>query len=175
MPGRLILLCGRSFSGKSTVAAALAAALGGTIVSFDAINAERGLHGGRGIPVSEWARTFEIANQRAADALRADRTVIVDDTSSPRFLRDRWRELSSTSDARLVLVFVDASPQTILERQAANRSGQQRDDVTDAVMTEHLATFEPPDADENALGFTAENLVMDVVIAEVTEALSASP
>lgn len=54
--GRLLLLCGRSFSGKTTLARVLADALPAVVVSLDAINDERGLHGGDGIPVEEWAR-----------------------------------------------------------------------------------------------------------------------
>ncbi len=42
----IVLLCGRSFSGKSTVAEVLLRQLPATAVSLDAINAERGLHGG---------------------------------------------------------------------------------------------------------------------------------
>jgi hypothetical protein len=60
MGGYVVLLCGRSFSGKSTVARKLQAALDGTVVSFDEINSERGLHGGQGIPIAEWARTNEM-------------------------------------------------------------------------------------------------------------------
>lgn len=171
MCGRLILMCGRSFSGKSTVARAVAAAFGGIVVSLDAINTERGMHGGRGIPVSEWTRTNEIAHERVAAALH-DNTVIVDDTSSPRFLRDRWRELGAQSGAPVVLVFIDADIGTILKRQAANRSDNQRDDVTDTVMAEHLETFEPPGDDENALRFAAEDLSIDTIVEAITDGLS---
>lgn len=167
MGGRLILMCGRSFSGKSTVARWVAAALPGIVVSLDAINTERGLNGGRGIPVSEWARTNEIAHERVTAALRADETVIVDDTNSPRFLRDRWRQLG----APVVLVFIDADVPTILQRQAANRSDNRRDDVTDEVMAEHLQDFEPPDGDENALRFDAADLSIDSIINVIRNSL----
>lgn len=86
MTGRLILLCGRSFSGKSTVASSLARSLPGLVVSLDVINQERGLDGGEGIPLSEWARTNELAKERVGARLCDDETVILDDTSSPRFL-----------------------------------------------------------------------------------------
>lgn len=111
MTGRLVLLCGRSFSGKSTVASSLAGCLLGSVVSLDAINEERGLYGGEGIPLSEWARTHELATERALARLHDDETVIIDDTSSPRFLREGWRTLCSSAGAPMVLVFVD-TPQT---------------------------------------------------------------
>ncbi|GAB3386856.1 hypothetical protein GCM10027568_05800 [Humibacter soli] len=47
----LVAMCGLSFSGKSTFARALAKELDADIVSFDAINEERGLNGGDGIPI----------------------------------------------------------------------------------------------------------------------------
>lgn len=58
----LVVMCGRSFSGKSTLA--LADRLGAQRVSLDAINEERGLRGGADIPVSEWMRTNDEASPR---------------------------------------------------------------------------------------------------------------
>jgi predicted kinase len=127
MGGYVVLLCGRSFSGKSTVARKLQAALDGTVVSFD-------------------------------------------DTSSPRFLRDGWRRLSADLGTHLVLVFIDASREAIIRRQAANRSNGERDDVIGGVMAEHLDAFEPPAEDEGALCFAAENLSMPEVVAAVKNA-----
>lgn len=172
MGGQIILLCGRSFSGKSTVAHGLREALGGVVVSLDAINEERDLRGGQGIAVKEWARTNDVAHQRVAAELVRDATVIIDDTSSPRFLRDAWRELSTRSEAAFVLVFIDAARETIVQRQAANRADGARRDVIDRVMTEHLGTFEPPAATENALRFKAEGLCLAAVVEAVTTTLT---
>nr|WP_282818681.1 AAA family ATPase [Curtobacterium flaccumfaciens] len=61
----LVLTCGLSFSGKSTLAAGLSNALAGELLSLDQINEERGLHGGQGIPLEEWAATNRIAHARA--------------------------------------------------------------------------------------------------------------
>ena len=169
--GQLIVLCGRSFSGKSTVAAWLAEALRARVVSFDAINEARGLHGGQGIALTEWALTGQIATEQARQGLLDARTVIVDDTSSPRFLRDGWRSLARELDVPVVLVFIDADPDTIRWRQVANRVSGARRDVTDAVMVEHLATFEPPGPDEHAVRVTAEDSTPQQVVTAVTTAL----
>ena len=98
--------------------------------------------------------------------------MIIDDTSSPRFLRDGWRQLSARLGAPLALVFIDASPETIARRQSANRSSGERGDVIDDVMAEHLSNFEPPAEDERALRFAAENLSPAKVVAAVAAALS---
>lgn len=90
----LVLLCGTSFSGKSTVARTLAPVLSASIVSLDEINERRGLWGGDGIPVEEWMRTHELASGEVRGLLGSGASVVVDDTSSPRFLRDGWRSLA---------------------------------------------------------------------------------
>lgn len=149
--GRMVLLCGRSFSGKSTVASFLAGSLPGFVVSLDAINEERGLYGGEGIPLSEWARTNELARERVLARLADGETVIVDDTSSPRFLRDEWRMLCGSAGAPMALVFVDTSDEVIRQRLLTNRATGHRGDVTDGVMAPHQASFEPPEEDEQAV------------------------
>lgn len=151
MTGRMVLLCGRSFSGKSYVASFLAKSLPGAVVSLDAINEERGLHGGQGIPISEWARTNELARERVLTRLTADETVIVDDTSSPRFLRDGWRTKSKAMGAPMVLVFIDTPDEVIRQRLLENRANGHRGDVTDEVMAAHQETFEPPGEDEQPI------------------------
>ena len=162
MTGGLVLLCGRSFSGKSTVAASLADSLPGRVVSLDEINEERGLHGGEGIPLSEWARTNELARDRVIAQLRDDQTVIVDDTSSPRFLRDGWRALCSSVGASMVLVYVDTSMDLIRQRLTNNRLTEHRGDVTDEVMAAHQESFEAPEEDEQAIRVGADSSTIDL-------------
>lgn len=151
MSGRVVLLCGRSFSGKSSLAARLSDVLPGVIVSLDAINAERGLWGGDGIPVEEWAHTNEVGHERVRTIIATGGTVIIDDTSSPRFLRDGWREIASAGGARLVLVYVDTPVPVIMQRLASNRRDPTRGDLSDDVLIEHLSSFEPPTPDEQPL------------------------
>lgn len=162
MTGQLVLLCGRSFSGKSTVASFLADSLPGYIVSLDAINQERGLYGGEGIPLSEWARTNELARERVAARLSDGATVIVDDTSSPRFLRDEWRKLCALASAPMVLLFVDTPEETIHQRLLANRAAKHRRDVTDDVMATHIDSFEPPEEDEQVVRVGVESPPLDM-------------
>ena len=150
----LVLMCGTSFSGKSTFARALAAEVQAMIISLDEINERRGLWGGDGIALEEWQRTHEIATAETRAHLvgkGSGRTVIVDDTSSPRFLRDGWRSLAAEIGVGFVLVYLDVDQATIRRRQAGNRVDQGRRDVADAVLEEHLAGFEPPGPDEAAV------------------------
>lgn len=138
-----------------SLGSALARQLGETlpalVIALDDLNAERGLSSGAGTPLEEWARTHEIAHDRARSQLRAGRTVIIDDTSSPRFLRDRWREVGRGVGARLVLVYLDTPLGVSLARHAANRSQPSRADVADHVLRDHLSGFEPPEPDEDPI------------------------
>lgn len=147
----LVLMCGLSFAGKSTAARAISERLGCDVVSLDRINAERGLDGGQGIPVEEWATTNSIARQRVVEMLRSGRHVVVDDTGSPRFIRDDWRTTAAGCDAAFVVVWVRIDETTQRARVAANRVSGARSDVVDRVLAEHRAAFEEPGADENPI------------------------
>jgi predicted kinase len=161
---RLVLLCGTSFSGKSTVARALAPRLAARIMSLDDINERRGLWGGDGIPVEEWIRTHELASAEVRGLLGSGTSVVVDDTSSPRFLRDGWRSLGREVGARFTLVYVEADHATVRRRRADNQLDPQRRDVADAVLDQHLADFEPPAADEHAVRVTSVDDLQHLVL-----------
>lgn len=146
----LTLMCGLSFSGKSTLAARIAHDLPSQLISLDHINAERGLAGGQGIAVEEWSTTNRIAHDRAEEHLRRGCHVVVDDTGSPRFIRDAWRATAEAAGASCVVIWVQISKELQRERVLANRVRPVRDDVTDEVLRDHGASFDDP-ADEGAL------------------------
>jgi hypothetical protein len=79
---RLLGMCGLSFSGKTTLAKALASAVDAEYIGLDDINEERGLRGGDGIPGEEWEKTSSIAVQRVGLMLSVGRDVVLDDTSA---------------------------------------------------------------------------------------------
>lgn len=137
-------MCGLSFAGKSTFAKLLTQELGGHIISLDLINAERGLDSGQGIPLEEWSTTDRIAHERVETLLRDGQHVVVDDTGSPRFIRDQWRATAKAVGVPFTIVWIQIDPELQRARVAANRSQQDRHDVTDAVLAEHVAGFEFP-------------------------------
>ena len=152
----LLVMCGLSFAGKSTLARQLRAALPADLISLDDINAERGLDGGQGIPLEAWAETNRIAHTRAADALRGGRNVVVDDTGSPRFIREQWREVAAAAHGTFAIVWVQIDPARQRSRVNVNRSANRRLDVTDQVLEAHTAHFEEP-VDENPITIDADD------------------
>jgi predicted kinase len=144
-------LCGTSFSGKSTVARVLAERLPARVVSLDEINERRGLWGGDGIPVEEWGRTHSAAQAEVRELLSSGTAVVVDDTSSLRFLRDGWRALAVDAGVEFRLVYVEVDHATVRARRDRNRVDPRRRDVADDILDRHLAEFEPPGDDEGAV------------------------
>jgi predicted kinase len=166
----LALMCGLSFAGKSTFASGLTEELGAQLISLDLINAERGLYGGQGIPLAEWAATGRIAHERVDALLRQRRHVVVDDTGSPRFLRDEWRATAEKHGCPFFIVWVRIDPELQRERVLANRSKGERHDVIDTVMADHVAGFEPP-VNEDPLIVDAHETRDERRIREVADAI----
>lgn len=146
----LYALCGLAFSGKSTVARRLADATGAPIVSLDAINRERGLSGGAagGMSDVDWEETSRLAVERLAGFMKAGTPVILDDTLSHRFLRDRYRRVAAEGGYAFILVYVDTALAVIEARRQANAQSAAREPIDEAVFRHHRERFEPPAADE---------------------------
>jgi predicted kinase len=152
----LYLLCGLAFSGKSTLAAAISRHTGAVVVSLDEINARRGLYGGVGIPDEEWSRTHAEALGLVETALRAGRSVVVDDTNCFRFLRDNYREIADRHGVPSVVLHVNAPLSLAFSRIRANELEPSRASITESVMLDLIEKFEWPAADETVLVFPAD-------------------
>lgn len=148
MKPELIALCGLAFSGKSTIARRVAAELGAELISYDAINAARGFDGGTVMDDSEWEKTGLMAATTARAVLASGRSVVVDDTFSHRFLRDRFRQVSASAGAPFVLLFVDTPLAMIDARIAENARTGARGPIAPDVFAHHRARFQFPGDDE---------------------------
>ena len=154
---RVYLLCGLAFSGKSTLARAIVGHTGACLVSLDAVNAQRGLYGGLGIPVEEWARTHELALRLVQGSLEAGQSVVVDDTNCFRFLRDNYRRIAERFGVSTLVVQVDVPVELIRSRRQENDRTLSRAPVTDAVLIELIEKFEAPAADEETLVYRQDS------------------
>jgi predicted kinase len=153
----LYLMCGFSFSGKSTLARKIIKQLRCAYISLDDINAERGLWGGDGILVEEWERTHALARERLATWMATGKDAVVDDVNSLRWLRDRWRAAASASCYRTVVIYLDIPRTELIARRRTNHVTVERKGISDAVWAKHLRQFEPPGADEHVLRYGLED------------------
>ena len=145
---QVVLLCGPSFSGKSTLASHLVQRLASHYISLDEINAERGLHGGFSIPPAEWQRTHHLAVAALERALAAGSSAVVDDTNCYRFLRDAYRSTASRFAALVVTVVIRIPPLQLLPRVTLNHEESVRRGVSGPQLEHQIATFEWPAPDE---------------------------
>lgn len=161
----MFLMCGVTFSGKTTVAKRIASEFGCDYLSLDDINEERDLWAGHGIPVEEWERTHGIALMRLSDRLDKGVCVVVDDTNNLRWLRDRFRAAAGEDGHEVVLVYVVAPIEDIRKRMAhAERTGERRL-VADEVFEEHVASFEEPTSDESPIVYRSGEDVNELLTA----------
>lgn len=167
-PGRFFLLCGLAFSGKTTLARAIARRLSFAYVGLDEINAERGLPpGGEGLPAEEWERSHAFAETRLTAAFASGHGAVLDDTGCFRWLRDRYRQLATRSGLDTTVVFVDAPLELIRSRIAENTRAPRRDPITDEVFARHVAEFEPPQPDEQFVRFTPPDEIEHWIMAKL--------
>ncbi|MDX2144439.1 MAG: ATP-binding protein [Rhodospirillaceae bacterium] len=147
-PIAVYAMCGLAFSGKSTAAKVIAGALGVALIVLDAINHERGLHGGDGLTIAQWEETSFMAMDRTRAFLKAGRSVVVDDTFSHRHLRDRCKGVAEETRARFVIIYIDTPLDVIQARRRQNEVNPTRDYLRDPVFDWHYKNFQYPTDDE---------------------------
>lgn len=158
----LVLSCGLSGSGKSTVALALLQALGAVRIRSDVERKRLAGVASTARPTPAQAqqlygaamntRTYARLQSLAQALLRAGLNVIVDAAALRRQERDELRALAAAEGARFVLVECTA-PEAVLRDRIARRLAADRDasDATQAVLDFQLSVREPAAAAEAAV------------------------
>jgi predicted kinase len=166
---RLFALCGLSFSGKTTLARAISTLLAAEYLSLDDINEERGLYGGEGISGEEWNETSLIAVERLGALLAAGRDVVLDDTLSFRWLRERYRAVAQRHAAQFVLIYVATPLPEIRAAMTQNDLSRQRRRIAPEVFADHASKFEVPDPDEQPLTYTRHMTVKEWLARQLSQ------
>jgi predicted kinase len=117
----VVVLSGLPGAGKTTFVRALRARITCDHVESDAIR--RGLAAKPTYSAEESGRVFAIARERAAEGMRAGRTVVIDATNLRRRDRKQFVTLAERAGARLVAVRVTAPGTTLHERLSRPRDG----------------------------------------------------
>jgi predicted kinase len=100
--GTVIEFCGLPATGKSTLAARLAADLGAVLLRIDEIEAAMRRHGLT--PRQTGITAYGVAHDVAANQLRRSLTVIVDAVSPVEEARAGWRELARATGSRHLVI-----------------------------------------------------------------------
>jgi len=152
---RPVVVMGVSGSGKTTVGAALADALGLPFVDGDALHPEANVAKmAAGIPLDDADRAPWLD---AVGAVLAAGPVVVACSALKRVYRDRLRDAAPG----LQLVFLDGRRELLATRMAA-RPGHF---MPTTLLDSQLATLEPPGPDEHALTAEIAEPVAEIVTA----------
>lgn len=158
-PRTLIMVCGPSFSGKSTAARALEAGLGATRISLDDIVRSLGFEPGDGAPDHVWIEAHQKAKRRAGEAMACGSPfVVIDDTNCFRFLRDAFRAVADSNGYATMIVTLTVPMEELQRRRVANDLSKGREPIRDDVFAKHVAGFEWPAHDEGAVEWSEDFL-----------------
>lgn len=135
----LVILCGISFAGKTTLGRALAEARGWEYLSFDE------MYGGS-VPIQ----------LRIASLLASGRSVVYDDVNRWRSQRDDLRALAKEQGATACIVHVDTSTDEARRRWLLNRRQATRTHVRPGDFLAILAQFQPPRLGEPVIRYHAK-------------------
>ena len=152
---KLVVVCGISFAGKTTLARAIRARLGHAEVDVDATK-ER-LYGAgvedASLGDEDWRRIYAAADDEIAAHLGARRNGVDASRNFRRFEREGARKVAARVGADFVLVYVDTPVEVARERFRRNRESPTRWDPGEAEFENLARLFEPPAADEPAVVF----------------------
>ncbi|MHA7772419.1 AAA family ATPase [Roseibium sp. M-1] len=149
----LHLLCGKIASGKSTLAARLAAQPRTVVISEDAWLS--GLFAEDLRSISDYVRFSARLRQTIAPhivaLLRSGMSVVLDFQANTKDSRRWMRELAETAGCRHLLHFLDIPDDTCRQRlKHRNATGQHEFSVTEADFDRITGHFQPPSADEGS-------------------------
>ena len=160
----LYLMCGLSFSGKTTLAKQIAERTGAAYVAYDHL-------WGAAIPPLEpplpgwddWLLVRKLARTCVAELLRAGRSVVYDDLNLEREDRADFRRVARAGGAECVVVYLETPIEVVLERRALNDRERARGETTLEKLRFDAAKLEPPGARERTVVVRPED-DLDVVL-----------
>jgi len=149
----LVAMAGPVASGKSSVARALSARLGGLVLSSDRLRKRiapqakpSGRWGADGYDAAARAKVYDGLFERAARALEAGYDVWLDASFSQRAMRDALAQLAGDLGVEAWLVEAGCEPEIARERLARRAAqGSDPSDAGPALLDASLATYEAPD------------------------------
>ena len=153
----LLIMCGYPFSGKSTLAHAIAERLGMDLVAVDDQHESPGATtGSADLNDRDGLRAYRAAYEQIEWRLAAGRSVVFDSVGFRRRDRDRARRMADRAGAQAAVIWLDVSIEEArarLERNAANP-------VRPGVPVERFAQisnqFEPPREDERVFSYRSD-------------------
>jgi predicted kinase len=144
-------MCGLPFSGKTTLARALADQYDCVHLDLDSLANLNGFSPEEGIDDKQWSLLFSEAHQHLAALLSLGKSVVFDAVNCDRVGRDRLRAVAQQNGSAVYVIYTKLTIQELAQRRHANRNNRQRPNVRDKDFVELLRDFEVPTAKENLI------------------------
>ncbi len=149
-------MCGVGFSGKSTLAKAIAAYFKIPLVSLDSLyfEHEKELEDAHYDDNKQWEILLEMSKEKIRGLFIEGTSVVFDNVNLTRKHRDELRELARQAGANAVVVYLDTRDSLLTERQMKNKETGERHDVEQHYLDEAKKQLEIPSAEEIVYTFT---------------------
>ncbi len=157
--GKLYILCGLPFSGKTTLQRELVRRLGMQVVSVDRIMDEADMWREGHPTQDDWDIAYLEAYGQIREYLQEGKTVIFDCANLPFHERENARAIADSLAATHQLIYINTSKDEILRRRQRNRGTKERDDLDEAMMENAFRMFDEPTGREHPIIY---NHQMDV-------------
>ena len=114
----------------------------------------------------QWEETSAVAMDRLRVLLQQGRSVVVDDTFSHRFLRDRCRQVADDNGSRFLVILMDTPWSEIETRRQANDRYPVRHRLRDQVFWHYRDRFQFPTDDQPVVRIRNAGDVGDLLLRE---------
>jgi predicted kinase len=149
---RLFILCGLPFSGKSTLARAMAERLDVVHIELDSVHGERGLDLKGESPTREdWIEAYRRSFRKLDKVLAEGHSAVFDATSYRRVHRQRLARIAGKYEVPTSLIYLDVDEAEAKRRRNENRTSNDRPNVDDQGFALVSGEMQFPSADEAAL------------------------
>jgi len=156
----LYIVCGKAFSGKSTLSKMINERFGAEIVGRDKIYfAIEKMLELENSPEDDndklWGKDlWPIAVQGVKNHLLLGHSVVFDDVCLRRQQRDELREVARLANSEVKLIYLNIAENILKERKERNKITKERHDVSSVWLADDDKVFETPGADEKPLTYT---------------------
>lgn len=143
----LLLICGYSFSGKSTLANKIAKELSEPeVISLDKINQDRGFNISKDINRENWEQTHQIVIEQIKSSI--SKNLLIDDTNMFKKHRIRFAEAGISVGYVPLTIFIDTPKEVVFKRYQDYEKTERHIPPKEAFQYV-LNNFEVPTSDEN--------------------------
>lgn len=158
---KLIIICGISFAGKSTLAKSLSEKFGFSEIDVDEVKLK--IFGNNvnddDLTSQDWDKLYKETDKLIEEHLKSGKTVIDASRNFKKAERQRLRKIANLLDIEVITIFVNTPSDIAWERWNANKKNQTRRNVTEKDFEDTLKMMEEPEADEKPLIFSGmENI-----------------